>query len=344
MRFFFRSSLALLVLSMASSAFGNEGIVKVIKDIDIYSVNISMTMEQARATLTAGGYKEHYYDKNSMDFKKGKCRFRINNRTAFYGHVSEGSDKLLGVISYSCQKKYDETDMGIITATLDRLCNTKDNGIKNRKGCGPIENVPRGYIRETFTHPATHKDGYNYSVEIDLLKTNSGKIQIKVTESKTPPKGTSDIVQDTPAEVAQFPISVSDASNANRSEAKKAYKRCQKNANLSHWYNCDCFANAIITERVASGFQKTPDSIFNTVVTNTVQCRQINREVAYDECVSRRLFRKSRTKTTEEEFCGCYADKLVSLAKEPTIVKFNKHSVRTSLKGKSRGFCKAHYR
>ena len=133
------------------------------------------------------------------------------------------------------------------------------------------------------------------------------------------------------------------ANYANIAEANTAYERCQKDARLYRWYNCNCIANAIITERMASGFQKKPDSIFNTVVKNTVQCRQVNREAAYEECVSRRLFKKSRTKTTEEEYCGCYADKLASLAKENNI-NYNKHSTRQSLISKSRGFCKAHYR
>jgi hypothetical protein len=348
-----RALIVLLLLSITPIVYANEQVVNTIKNINIQGINIDTNYEQAHSIFIKNGYTETYYDQYAFKATKGSCKININPRDAHYEHTPKGPGNLIGMINYTCQKNPRAADKNLSPAvradvekSLTDLCKTKDNGKKSRQGCNPRYT---GFIKETFVHQTTYKDGYNYSAQFQLIKSMSISLQLYAKESKIPPKNMTKINQKTVEETAKFPSSVVGASNENIIEANKAYEECESDPRISNWYNCECFAGSILKDRMASGFAESSQMI-RLRAFRSPQCAQLKRQAPHNECMTRwGRYRYgssgSRMSGTVEEFCGCYTDKLENLVdniKNSTIEKYDR--AQKSLKDTARSTCIDQYR
>lgn len=326
-----RALFILILLSITPLTYANQQTSEVIKTLNIQGINLSTDINQARVILIGNGYEESYSEvkrgvyKQGI-FKKGACKIRVSKR-------HDGN--LIGMLSYNCRGHAIDMDEGSdVIKALTTLCNTKNNGVNNRKGCAPITDIDaeiaKGhiFISEIFTHPKADSNGYKYESTIGLNRIKRS-ITLKATLSKDTVK-----VKKGAKEKANFPTAVANASDTQIKEANKAYSDCQRHS-MSLTQNCGCYADAFLKERISSGFQANYDGIGSRLGT---KCLKVNTEAAHTSCMRFSEVRKGDINMTPEKFCNCYANRFADLIEnfQGKKLTFNQ---KGSFKSQARGYC-----
>ena len=310
-----RVFIALLLLCFTSITYANQPVADVIQSINIQGISLSTAMTKASASLMQNGF-EKVSESNKgtlMIFKKDDCRLSLTKRP---------ESSLIAHIRYQC-KKHEDAD---IRHALITLCETKNNGKNNRKGCPPAKPNKYGLVKEMFEHPETATDGYQYSTSINLLKERSSSIVISATAAKKN-------VNNNVSEKAKFPITVTGASGKNIKEANQVYAHCQKN-NMRLTQDCGCYADAFLKKRIDDGFQANTNAIRRHLATT---CLKVDKDAAQASCM--RFSEIRDINMTPKKYCSCYAGKFADLIENVKGKKLS-FNQKQSFKSQARGLCR----
>lgn len=188
---------------------------------EVDGVSLALSREGAQEALVAKRYRQ---DKKAWSEEKWAFR-RLSHRMVIGQNLGNG---LVSEIDYHCPRG---TASPVFRPILKALCEIEEN--KARASCSRKARANK--IVDVFQTNIADAMGSVYRLSLDGPKCHVNLVATKV------------------GSLAQFPLTVQNASAAQISEANMVYAYCLGDASLNSLHNCGCYADEFLKIRMVAG-------------------------------------------------------------------------------------------